>query len=120
MTLTWGDVLARLEGAFDRQSKGPQYWERVAAVREKLGARGVSKEIIERVIRLNPDLREGERLRGLNYKRFFELGIYLDVVRKGWVIRKYGRDVWARIPPNQKIKRGRREYVTSRALMEAL
>jgi len=106
-----------LEPVLRRQRAAPQYHERVALVIADLESRHVSKEIIERVIRLNDRLIEGNRLRGWNYKKFFEPGLNIDATKKGWVIARHGVDFWKSIPKSEIFKRGRREYITGLTYM---
>lgn len=76
-----------------------------------LRERGVSPEIIERVLRLNPRPQLGEKLRGIHYKEGRGWGFMRDYVQKGYVLRVYGHEVWGRIPRSAHIKRGRRVWV---------
>lgn len=111
--MKWVEVLRILDGLIERRSRAPQYSERVAALRQHLGAHHVSPEIIDRIIRLNPELREGASLRGWNYKRFREPGINLDCISKGRFLQRFGRSAYESLPASAFMKRGRRVYVTA-------
>ena len=51
----------------------------------------------ERIIRLNPVLRDGERIRGYHPHR--RAGDYYSPrISKGQFIQKYGREAWAQLP----------------------
>lgn len=87
-----------------------------------LRARGVSEAILERVIRLNPNPVEGERLRGLHLTAMESREMFwlYDCIGKGEFLRRYGRDAFARVPRQHLRKRGRRVYVTRIGLQVAL
>lgn len=75
----------------------------------------VSPHIIERVLRLNPD--GGKRFRRLRGLHRTEPGRRLwtvDAISKGEVIRRFGREVFDRVPRWAYIKRGRRRFATQR------
>lgn len=112
-------IVRALGRLLDRQHAAPQYFEREASVRAWLGARHVSPEIIDRVIRLNPRLVEGEKLRGFHYTGNSDPQIHYDCMAKGAFIRRYGRAAWERVAARGVIKRGHRKYVTHVAAMEA-
>lgn len=79
----------------------------------------VSPHIIERVLRLNPEGGRRLRLRGLHRK---ESGRHLwtvDAASKGEIIRRFGREVFDRIPRDAHIKRGRHIFVNSRDVHRA-
>jgi hypothetical protein len=105
---------------FERQRAALQYHQRVAIVRAMLAQRNVSPDIIDRVIRVNTHLREGERLLGIHYTsmRDGEPVWRGGLVRKGEFLRRYGRQAWARLPKRSITKRGRREYVTREAIVD--
>jgi hypothetical protein len=78
---------------------------------QRLRARKVGEAIIERVLRLNPEPRVGVRLRGLHYKEGAAWGLPRGLIQKGEVLRRYGREAWARIPRERWVKDGRRVWV---------
>lgn len=77
----------------------------------------VSQEIIDRVIRLNPNPKEGEWLRGWHrqsderWRLFWSSG----AIRRRDFVRLYGKEKFAALPKDCLIKRGRRVYVSQRA-----
>lgn len=84
---------------------------------ERLRSRGVGRAIIDRVLRLNPNPREGQRLRGIHFKQTYRVRrFFMDFVSKGEFIRQYGRPVWDRIPMAYIEKDGKRSYVSRRAV----
>jgi hypothetical protein len=103
----------------ERQRAAPHYHERRRRLEAMLIERRVGAPIRERILRLNTDLREGYQLRGWHYKRFREPRLNADVIPKGYVLRRWGREVWERIQRSHIIKSGRREYASSLAVMQA-
>lgn len=81
-------------------------------VEMKLRQRGVSPEIIARVLRLNTpeEMRGGYELRGIHYKPGRWWGLPRGLMQKGKVLRFHGRAVWDAIPRGGIRKHGRREF----------
>lgn len=83
--------------------------------------RGIGEAVRARVLRLNPNPRDGEILRGWHpaptAARFC---LYNDVVSKRAFIRKHGRDAWDRLPRDAIHRDGRRAYVTRYAIEDRL
>ncbi|RAK52118.1 hypothetical protein [Phenylobacterium deserti] len=73
----------------------------------------VGPAVAERVLRLNPDPQEGERLRGLHYKRADDPRFWFFMISKGQFIRERGRAAYAALPRQAIYKQGRREFVRS-------
>lgn len=73
--------------------------------------RGLSPDIIDRVVRLNPVLVEGMHLRGLYQRRFFDPHIWDGYVGKGEFLRRFGRAAFEALDPRAILKRGRRVYI---------
>lgn len=71
----------------------------------------VAPEIIERVRRLNPNFRFGVLPRGIHYKEGRRGVFFAGLIQKGEVLRREGREFWARIPREAWVKRGRRVFV---------
>lgn len=88
-------------------------------LRLALGDRGVSAEIIDRIIRLNPVLVEGQLLRGWHQKRFYDPRVWRhEYVGKGEFLRQFGREAFDRVRKRDILKRGRRVFVNRAAVME--
>lgn len=85
-------------------------------VEQGLRARKVSPAIIDCVLRLSAPYEEGAILRGIHYSGNDDPRLHGDCQAKGWIIRKYGRDLWSRIPAHEIFKRGRRKYATRRGI----
>lgn len=85
----------------------------------RLRALKVSEAIVERVLRLNPDPREGYRLRGFHYKDGRGWGLMTGMIQKGEVLQCHGREVWDRIPRSEWVKKGRRVWVSRWAVEKA-
>lgn len=77
----------------------------------ELREQNISPAIIERVLRLNPNPRRGYLLRGIHYKNYDSPRFTMDCTTKGEVLRRFGRDVFDRIPKDRWIRRGRRIWV---------
>jgi hypothetical protein len=112
--------------AYARQVLGDDYARRFTVEEDRthlcltLEDRGVAPEIIDRVMRLNPVLVEGQILRGLHYKAQDDPRFTHGFVAKGDFIRRFGRDAFERLSPRRDcIKRGRRVYVTRAAVQRA-
>lgn len=78
--------------------------------------RGVSPAIVERVVRLNPDPEPGRALRGIHYKDDRAWALMYGHMRKGAFIRRYGREAFDAVDPQDIRKRGRRVLVSIRAI----
>lgn len=78
--------------------------------------------VIARIERLNPQgIEQGARVRGWHPKRLaWEYALVAMVMSKGEVIRRYGREVWDRIPRDRVLKDGRRQFVAERRIRELL
>lgn len=85
-----------------------------------LQKRGVGTAIIERVLRLNPVLVEGQRLRGIHFKDQDNPCWLLGAYSKGAFIAKFGRDAFNAIPKHRLIKRGRRVWVEREAVEDRI
>lgn len=75
--------------------------------------RGIGRrhpEVRERILRLNPVWHEGSSLRGWRPKH--NPCFVQDLVGKREFIERYGRAAWEQTPNGEKIKYGRRHYVT--------
>jgi hypothetical protein len=71
-----------------------------------------------RILRLNPNLKQGTRLRGWHPTQTAKQNAaWHGWVSKGAFIREHGRETWEAIPNGAKIKEGRRQYV-SREFMD--
>lgn len=87
---------------------------RMAVLEWDLRRRGVSEAIIERVMRLNtPETAEDfyRPMRGIHYKPGGRYLMHMDAASKGEIIRRFGREVWSRIPRSAHRKYGRRIFV---------
>jgi hypothetical protein len=89
-----------------------------ADLRRMLGERKVAPEIIERVVRLNPNAVEGDMLRGIHYKCRDDLR-WWGYVPKGQYLRRFGREAFGRLRPEAIRKRGRRVFIAHSAVAEA-
>lgn len=89
---------------------------RAIRVADMLARRHVSPEIIDRVLRLNPNPQEGVRLRGLH--RYSSPCWEYDWVSKGAFVREFGREAWSAMPIEEIRKRGKRAFVTREAVLD--
>lgn len=103
----------------ERQRAAPQYRKRREALEARMRVAHVSDDIIARVVRLNPNLVEGQRLRGFHYKRTFEPWMQ-PCVSRGRAIRLYGRSAVEALPRASVFRRGRRKYITQEAVWDFL
>lgn len=81
---------------------------------EKLIRNHVSRPIIERILRLNPNPQPGTTLRGWNRKN--NPALWRNLVSRGEIIRRHGRHSWHWLISKEKhtprvIKYGRRKYI---------
>lgn len=85
---------------------------------------GVSPSIIERVLRLNPDYTPGRRLRGIHRStdERDHMCLQRGFVTKGWVIRRYGREGFDKLPRGlwSAERCGKRLYVSREAVRDIL
>jgi hypothetical protein len=79
----------------------------------------VSPDIIDRVVRLNPNPVEGDRMRGIHYKCQDDPRVWFGAVGKGEFIRRFGRAAFQALNSTAILKRGRRVYIRRAYLYEA-
>lgn len=91
--------------------------DRLAEIEAMLRRRCVSPEIVARVVRLNADTQPGHRLRGIHYSNFDDPRWMCGAATRGEIMRRYGRAALEALPADHKFRRGRRQYVTLRAVM---
>lgn len=88
---------------------------------DKLRARGLGEAIVGRIMRLNPDPKPFDILRGLHLApTLHREALRADVLGKRDFIVKVGRDAWDRLPKHCVRKNGRRKYVTREAVLDKL
>lgn len=81
--------------------------------------RKITPAVRERILRLNPNPREGQLLRGYHPNNHFRYWRYtLDCVPKGEFIRKHRRKAWDALPNGLKYKDGRRRWVSRKTLLD--
>lgn len=75
--------------------------------------KGISPNIKARILRLNPTIEEGDKVRGWNpVETAWWLAMRHGVMGKGMFIAKNGREAWDDLPRSAIMKRGKRAYVT--------
>ena len=74
---------------------------------------GVSSAVRERIVRLNPQTPDGERLRGYHPNSTSVFRSERDLVGKGEFIRVRGRAAWNALPNGLIFRYGRRQYVST-------
>lgn len=82
-------------------------------LKERLAERKFGEVVCSRVLRLNPNPKDGEILRGLHLSSHNDPRWMIGAISKGEVIRRYGRTAWGNTPQHQIISRGKRKYVRS-------
>lgn len=75
-------------------------------------------EVRARVLRLNPDYHEGDRLRGHHPSPPKRYRWDMNGLSQGEFIRRHGRDAWRAIPNGLKYKDGRRRWIDRRAMQD--
>jgi hypothetical protein len=84
----------------------------MTTLRERLIKWGsTNPHVIDRIVRLNPNPKEGEMLRGWHPARHVGRMWHRDVIGKGAFIRKYGRIEYELLPEQAIIKDGKRVYI---------
>ena len=73
---------------------------------------GVSDAVRDRIVRLNPNTPEGERLRGYHPNSTSVFRAERDLVGKGEFIREHGLAAWKALPNGLIFRYGRRQYVS--------
>lgn len=122
--LTWGAVLTafpQLRDVLDERREAPP--SRSAGVHPEVIARMraacINEAIISRVIRLNPEIQEGERMRGIHFKATCRREVYRDAVTRAQFEAQWGRGSWRRIPKARLLNAGgRRRWVPFSVYME--
>jgi len=83
--------------------------------------KGMGAAVKARILRLNPTIEEGGKIRGWHpaptaKEQFFLRAIF----GKGWVIRNYGREQWDKLKEaGLTVKYGKREYAAQEGLIDA-
>lgn len=122
--LTWGAVLSvlpQLRAVLEERREAPL--SRPAGIHPDVIARmraaRVGEAIISRVVRLNPQIQEGDRMRGIHFKATCRREVFRDAVTRAQFEAQWGRGSWRQIPKGRLLNAGgRRRWVPYSVFME--